>query len=198
MEIAIRKQYKTIIIGIDESYTRTGLSIAVDGELIKVGSLSFKGLKSKSQKRKALSLILSKVIPQCLLKAKSVAIIVERIRTFSGGGKGGQSMLSIPYIKATGALIGSIVDVAEEYGIRVYSVDTRSWKSKIVGTSKPKNGDNKLPTIEYVCTLGFKEAITLKPNRKGIIKMNDDAADSACIALYGFLPKSQRCLKREE
>jgi hypothetical protein len=84
-----------------------------------------------------------------------------------------------------GALTATIVDTAYEYGIKVYSVDTRSWKAQIVGTSKGIKGDDpkakKIPTMRFVKKLGFE--------------VDDDAADSGCIALYGFT-KNQK-LKEE-
>ena len=82
-------------------------------------------------------------------------------------------------------------------------MDTRSWKSKIVGSSKGKKKqvlitkgknkgkyktitDNKIETLEYV------------KNNLGIdTKGDDDIADAICISKYGFLPKSLRNLKLE-
>lgn len=186
--------YKHLVIGVDQSYSRCGISIAADGKLLKVTSTSFKGCTSKSAKRKHLANIIQRAISQNAAKAKLVTIIVERIRTFSGGGK--ESFLSMGYIKATAALIATIVDVAEEHGVKVWSVDTRSWKAQVVGSSKRVKGDPKLLTVVYVEGLGF-DLTTY--NRKGIANGKDnDAADSACIALYAYVPKDRRSLKREE
>ena len=193
--------YKRIVIGIDQSYNNTGISIAADGKLMKVSSIFLNDCQNNTEKR---SLIRNKLI--CLLdkmsqRAKSITIICERIRTFSGG------FLSTDYIKSTGALIATIVDVAREYDIRVYSVDTRSWKSAIVGTSKGDVEGNKGPTIKYVRKLGFEDSllVPLKRAKKGSFTRggkhytwNDDAADSACIAMYGFLPRSEQKLKLED
>ena len=136
-----------------------------------------------------------------------MVIIVERIRQFSGG------TLSMDYIKSTGALIGCIVDTAAEYGVSVFSADTRSWKSQVVGTSVPRankyNVDpKKWPTIEYLLKRDdvVQEDLLVRVGKRskryafciGGDKYcyNDDAADSACIALYGFA--KGRSLKREE
>jgi hypothetical protein len=35
-------------------------------------------------------------------------------------------------------------------------------------------------------------------NKKGTVVYNDDAADSACIALYGFISKTKQALKLEQ
>ena len=42
---------KECVIGIDQSYTRTGISIAVNGKLKKVTSVDFKGTTTKTAKR---------------------------------------------------------------------------------------------------------------------------------------------------
>ena len=201
--INMEKQYKTISIGIDQSYTRTGVSIAADGELLLVKSLAFRGCRIKSEKRKELAKVLHKIIQANQQKASQMVILCERIRTFShsynkGGNKSNkpEMFISTDYIKATGALIATIVDTAYEYGIPVFSVDTRSWKSKILGNSKgSKKEGNKLGAVRFVMGKGFDISSV---NRKGNIVYDDDAADSACIALYAFIDKSKQTLKKEE
>lgn len=192
--------YKKIVIGIDQSYNNTGISIAADGKLKKVTSIPLSGCQNNTEKRLLIRNKLTYLLNKMQSKANSVTIICERIRTFSGG------FLSTDYIKATGALIATITDIAYSYQIPVYSVDTRSWKSAVVGTSKGDGSGNKGPTIKYVCKLGFKESllVPIKKAKKGSFVVNgknyvwnDDAADSACIALYGFIPRSQQKLKLE-
>ena len=86
------------------------------------------------------------------------------------------------------------------YGVPVYSVDTRSWKSQVVGTSKPMANrfgvpNEKWPTVKWVIDQGFEDKIlvdvTDTKKRKGTFERggrryqyNDDAADSAGIAMY--------------
>lgn len=201
-------KYKKLVIGIDQSYTRTGISLAGDGKLLKVSYISFEPSECHSEKRKKVSHKLSHIIKCNQGKALSMVVVVERIRQFSSG------TLSMEYIKSTGALIGCIVDTAKEFNIPVFSADTRSWKSQVVGTSVPKaNSYNvdpkKWPTIEYLLHKrnDVKEADILvavgKRCKKYAKKINgtkycynDDAADSACIALYGF--SKNRNLKKEE
>ena len=199
--------YKKLVIGIDQSYTRTGISIAGDGQLLKVGYIPFEPSECHSEKRKKVKGILSKVIKLNKPKASQLVVIVERIRQFSDG------TLSMDYVKSTSALIGCIVDTASEYGISVFSVDTRAWKSAVVGTSVPKANNfnvdpKKWPTIEYLLKQRHvNEDDLLVPvgkrskhyaKQKCGVKYcyNDDAADSACIALYGFV--KDRKLKKEE
>src|SRR5690606_10407199 len=107
-------------------YSRTGLSIAADGILRKVSSTKFRGCTIKSQKRKHLANLLTKVIVANKGKASEIIILCERIRTFSHGGpkkpdqEEGGMFLSTAYIKATGALVATIVDTAYEHGIPVF------------------------------------------------------------------------------
>lgn len=171
-----------IILGIDQSYTKTGTAVLKDDELIKSKSWNFTKLKSKTEKRKEMK----RIIKGLINKYKCDMIIVERIRTFSRGQSGG-SFFSMDYIKSTAALIATIVDTAQLYGIPVYSVDTRSWKAQIVGKSTHnKNESTKQPTLDYV------------ENTLGYTVVDDNEADAICIAKYGFLPKTKQKLKKEQ
>lgn len=188
-----------IVIGIDQSYKNTGISIAVDGELKSVTSVWLEKLSCNSERREVLRSKLSEIARKmCLKKEKyncELIVIIERIRLQSKG------FLNIDYIKSIGALNALIVDVFNSYGIKVYSVDTRSWKSQVVGTSKPQRNkygvpEEKWPTMKFLWGLGYKEQLMYevsKQNKKNVYELNgkkyrfnDDAADSACIALYGF------------
>ena len=143
-----------------------------------------------------------------------MSVITERISIRAG--KGG---LSQSYVKSTVAMIGIIIDVSVLYDIPVYSVDTRSWKAQVVGTSTPKENKwrippEKYPTIEYMHDRGLlkyiveeyegkgtKSVISVKERRTGQIKrmkVNDNKADSFCIALYGFLPEEKQKLQEEK
>lgn len=191
----IRNTYKVgkirCVIGFDQSYSRTGISIAVDGKLKKVTSVKLVNVKSKSAKRLLVEQKCRAAIEACLKKfpPDEIVVLVERIRTFTAGNDLRPEML-----KGHGALISRIVDTAYQYGIETYSVDTRAWKSYILGTSQPvfepiagvKN-PQKFGSVRYVIELGFEES--LKITNKGRFRSyDDDAADSACIALYGFNP----------
>lgn len=198
--------YNKLVIGIDQSYKNTGISLCADNDLKKVGSVYLENLKSNSEKRLMLRERLDKIIRLNINKANEVQIIIERIRLSS------QGFINIDYIKSIGALNSIIVDTAREYNLKVYSVDTRSWKSNVVGTSKEQKNSlgvdpKKWPTILYVESLGFHNSIIREVSARKVKGVfiedgkryiyNDDAADSACIALYGFLPKSIQLLKEE-
>lgn len=191
------KQRKCII-GVDQSYVRTGISIAVDGKLKKVTSINFKNYKDKTPKRDLLRTKLTSCVNKCISKygKENVCIICERIRTFTSS-----TDIRPTVIKAAAALTSVIVDVGYHLGIETYSVDTRAWKCAVLGTSKmaePIEGvknPNKFGSVRKVIELGFEDSIWIKGRKKGTFSYDDDAADSACIALYPFYAKNHLLLK---
>ena len=134
-----------------------------------------------------------------------VIVIIERIRLQS------QGFINIDYIKSIGALNALIVDTAFTFDYPIYSVDTRAWKSSVVGNSKGKTNKygidpKKWPTILWCVSKGYKKYIINydvgKRKSKGIIEKNgerytynDNIADSICISLYGFT--NNQLLKEE-
>lgn len=168
-----------ICLGIDESYTNFGISVIegtsiANGKIKKVKSYNYKGLKSKTEKRK----FISKLMKHAIEKYNPDIIMVERIRLFSKG------FLSKNYLITTGALIATIVDAA--FPQKVYSVDTRCWKSRVIGNSK----GSKQVSVKYVYGRYGK-------------KLNDDAADAVCIGLFGleykkWLSESKPLIKEEK
>lgn len=198
-----------IVIGIDQSYTRTGITILKNKKLVEMKSVDFHDCNNNTEKRRLLKDILSNYILE--YGEEETIIITERIRLRS------QGFLSEAYIKSTGALVATIIDVANVYDIPVYSVDTRSWKGQIVGDSKPLNNPyginkEKYRTILYLRSKGLLKCIAepytgrgkqgvvnIKINgKKTPCKINDDLADSYCIAMYGFLPEHKQKLKEEK
>lgn len=201
-------KYKKMVIGIDQSYEDSGISIFIDNKKISINSLKSSAGYSNSKYRYFISGKLKAFLERKIGTADETIIIVERIRQFSGG------FVSMDYIKSTGALIATIVDIAALFNIKVYSVDTRAWKKQIVGTSKPKNNKyginpNKWPTIEFVKSKGWLKDVLIElpqntKKKKGVLHINgkkfiinDNMCDSACIAMYGFLPKFKQNLKEE-
>lgn len=206
------------VIGIDQSYTRTGITILKNKEIIEMHSMDFKGCVDNTDKRQRLGSYLCEIFVDLDSVENDIIVITERIRLRS------QGFLSENYIKATGALIATIIDVCSSFGIKVYSVDTRAWKSAIVGTSKPLENPyginpEKYRTILYLRDKGLLKHIAEEykgRGKKGVIsvkmdvveggkkvkkkvpcKINDDLADSYCIAMYGYLPKGKQKLKEE-
>lgn len=195
-EKVCKMKYKTLAIGIDQSYKNTGISFSADGKLIKVNSLYLEKYKTNSQKRRALRRTLKKVGKITTKNSINVVCVIERIRLRS------QGFLNIDYIKSIGALNACIVDVMSEFGIEVYSVDTRCWKSQVVGTSKPMKNifgvpDEKWPTVKWCISKGFEDSILNvvegRRNKGTFIRdgikyeYNNDASDSAAISQFYFV-----------
>ncbi len=190
-----------LCIGIDQSYQNCGWSICLDDKIIDYGNINYKGCKTPTDKRiyiaRNLAQIIEKSLPYVNYEPNKVIVIVERIRLRS------QGFLSTNYIQATASLIATIIDTAYTFSIKVYSVDTRSWKSKIVGSSKGKKkqvkitkgknkGKYKTVTDNKTDTLNFvKNVLNIDT------KNDDDIADAICISKYAFLNKKDRKLKRE-
>ncbi|MBO7695398.1 MAG: hypothetical protein J6T10_22465 [Methanobrevibacter sp.] len=189
-----------IVIGIDQSYKDTGISVSYNGKLMSATHCYTENLKSNSKKRECLRNklldVFSKIKNISINKNANVIIIIERIRLRS------QGFINIDYIKSIGALNALIVDLSYKYNFPVYSVDTRAWKSSIVGTSKGQKNkygfdEKKYPTILWCKYHGYekyiKQHISSK-KKKGVIELNgerftynDNIADSICISLYGFI-----------
>lgn len=201
----MKNNYNKIVIGIDQSYDDTGICVNFDDNKYIYSNEPFTRLRTNTQKRNQIKKRLNKILTNSLKYTENVTIICEKIRTFSGG------FLSANYLISTGALVATIVDIAYEHGVKVYSVDTRSWKSKTVGTCKNKTKDKKLETIQYVentlgleiptKTIGKMESVIEKgkkvKRRKKVEIKNDNVADAICISKYGFIPKSLQKLKEE-
>lgn len=191
-------QYKKVVIGIDQSYYNTGICIIADGEMKKLRSIQLNKYKSNSERRRVLRKTLDSLLEAVCPKSKKIICIIERIRLHS------QGFLNIDYIKSIGALNSIIVDSCQSYNVPCYSVDTRCWKAQVIGTSKPATKSNKYnvpnekwPTVQWCLKNGWEDNILLEiTNRqtKGTFirngkkyMYNNDAADSAGIAMFGFV-----------
>lgn len=201
--------YNNLVIGIDQSYKNTGISLAIDGVLKSVRSIYLDKYPTNSKRREVLRTHLHKLLSKASTKAEHIVCIVERARIHGGS----TSFINIDAIKAMGALTATIVDVCAIYGVEVYSVDTRCWKSQVVGTSKGQHNkygvpDEKWPTVRWLVSQGFRNSIiedwTGQKRTKGSWTdsagnkwhYNDDAADSAGIAMFWFVGEHNK-LKEE-
>lgn len=188
--------YNKVFIGIDQSYADSGMSVAIDGKLKIIRSIKLCRLKNNSERRRALAKQLDGLLSTVVPKSDEVVCIIERIRLQS------QGFVNIDYIKSIGALNCVIVDKCHEYGVKVYSVDTRCWKAQVVGSSKKSNNkwgvpEEKWLTIRWLLKQGWESSIIEEQSnrvRKNIFirdgkkyKYNDNAADSAGIAMFGFV-----------
>lgn len=198
-------KYKQLSIGIDQSYKNCGVSISADGQLLKVAHIKLEQCRTNTDRRRLLKAYLDNMLKAITSKADSIICIIERIRLHS------QGFLNIDYIKSMGALNAVIIDIMDEYDIPVYSVDTRCWKSQVIGTSKPKDNNlgvpkEKYPTVEWCIEQGFENSVlrTVKGRKKkgtftrnGIRYMYDnDACDSSAISMFYFIGDKEK-LKQE-
>lgn len=199
------RKYKQLSIGIDQSYKNCGVSISADGQLLKVTHIKLEQCRTNTDRRRLLKAYLDNMLKAIITKADSITCIIERIRLHS------QGFLNIDYIKSMGALNAVIIDIMDEYDIPVYSVDTRCWKSQVIGTSKPKDNDlgvpkEKYPTVEWCIKQGFENSVlrTVRGRKKkgtftrnGIRYMYDnDACDSSAISMFYFIGDKEK-LKQE-
>lgn len=198
-------KYKQLSIGIDQSYKNCGVSVSADGQLLKVTHIKLEQCRTNTDRRRLLKTYLDNMLKAITPKADSIICIIERIRLHS------QGFLNIDYIKSMGALNAVIIDIMDEYDIPVYSVDTRCWKSQVIGTSKPKDNNvgvpkEKYPTVEWCIKQGFENSVlrTVKGRklkgtftRNGIRYMYDnDACDSSAISMFYFVGDKEK-LKQE-
>lgn len=198
-------KYKQLSIGIDQSYKNCGVSISADGQLLKVTHIKLEQCRTNTDRRRLLKAYLDNMLKAITSKADSIICIIERIRLHS------QGFLNIDYIKSMGALNAVIIDIMDEYDIPVYSVDTRCWKSQVIGTSKPKDNNlgvpkEKYPTVEWCIEQGFEDSVlrTVKGRkvkgtfvRNGMKYMYDnDACDSSAISMFYFVGDKEK-LKQE-
>lgn len=198
-------KYKQLSIGIDQSYKNCGVSISADGQLLKVTHIKLEQCRTNTDRRRLLKAYLDNMLKAIISKADSIICIIERIRLHS------QGFLNIDYIKSMGALNAVIIDIMDEYDIPVYSVDTRCWKSQVIGTSKPKDNNlgipkEKYPTVEWCIEQGFENSVlrTVKGRKKkgtfirnGIRYMYDnDACDSSAMSMFYFVGDKEK-LKQE-
>lgn len=201
-------KYNKIVIGIDQSYASTGISIFADKKKKRIKSIELSKIKNNSLKRELIKEELNKIAEFVINQnPKEVICVIERIRLQSSG------FLNINYIKSIGALNALITDVFYNHNIKVYSVDTRCWKAQVVGSSKPYHKEyygmdvKKVPTILWCIKQGWESDIkepVSKAKRKGVITdkegnrytYNDNKADSAAIAMFGFIGEKDK-LKEE-
>lgn len=200
--------YNQIAIGIDQSYSNTGISIIADGNIKDIKSINLNKYSCNAARREVLRSKLENLVPLLVSKSKRVVCMIERTRVHGGD----KSFINVNTIKAMASLTAITVDAMYLYGVNVYSVDTRSWKASVVGTSKPipnKYGvpPEKWPTVKWVIDKGFENKILLDMTdsriRKNtfakdgrVYKYNDDAADSAGIGMFWFIGDHNK-LKKE-
>lgn len=206
-----KHKHSLACIGVDQSYARTGISLTVDGRLVTVTSVDLSHYPTKRDKRMIVSSKVCDAVSACFRHGcKNVIVILERVRLFS------KDFISQPYIMSMGAMNAAISDKvyasfptqAMTGNLEVMSVETRAWKSSVVGSNKKCDNLFGVPpekwlTVDYVQTKypEFRDNIMHPSKRQKKSKKNfsflsddaqsvvymeydNDACDSACISLF--------------
>ncbi len=145
------------ILSFDQSMARTGVAFSIDGSVRFVASLKLSGTNTVKRRK------VTKLVKTGIRKLKPDFVTVERIRLFSGGRIQMQSLVALSSLSLV------IVDAASP--LEVFSIDTRSWKAKVLGSAKSTKQD----------AIDFIEGLKLSVE-------NDDEADAACMAIYAARP----------
>jgi len=155
-------------IGIDQSYTNTGIAISKDGVLLSATSHKPKGKCKAAKRLNAYDFLMLYLTEVKHGTEDDVAVVYERIRMHSGG------HISMPYIIATAALCGTIQEVAHELGMQCYSVDTRAWKKAVIGTTEKLANMDKIQPEKYPTILWAR--------KQGIVQ-DDERDNDKCDAM---------------
>ena len=213
-ELKQDSECRMFTLAVDQSYKNSGIAASYgnpfwDGgrmDLVHVSSLDMASTKDKVDYRVSLASEVTQALMSCkeqVEEASLVIVLCERIRQFSRG------FTSMPYIVQMGALIAYIEEAAHMHGLPLWTVDTRCWKSTVIGTSQPMlNSYNvppeKFPTVDYVVKHGWKEHIFREVNPEygerelkkkhphnifksasgKFIQVDDDRADAICMSLF--------------
>jgi len=188
------------VIGIDQSYTRTGYAVAIDNKIVEYGSLDFYGKETHIVKRLRLKLLVDRLITKYRNYSDELFIITER-----------DNSKHRLVIKNSAELTCVIVDKAINYDINVYSVVASAWKSKIIPKKYGKPDDykderkpNKMPQLMFceksldIDLKEYNKNNEIRLDKSGRIYYNDDVADAIGIALYGFVDSKLQKLQKEE
>lgn len=198
-------RYQTVIIGFDPSYDDTGFSVWADGELIDAGNVDWQEADTKPQKRLRLRDFVSDIVYEYVQQAFVVEVYSEGVRQFSSapaGSKKDSVFVSFKAITTLSMLSTSIIDPAGIYDVPVYGVETKSWKSHVVGSSVPEENiykfdPKKYKTLKWCVESGYEYWIkkqVSKQKKNGVIEVddegnkytwNDNIADAIAIGRFG-------------
>lgn len=186
------------IIGIDESYANTGIALNIRGKVVMTKSLLS---ESKNEMRLEVQSAIRELnwmaqelyaIPQV-----KIAIVFERVRLFSN------SFISTQYMVSMSYLNGAIIMEGARLNVPCFSVDTKCWKSHVVGSSKGKENkygveEKKFPTLNWCMHNGYKDfVVEYEKNEKKqkkcyktkdgrFARFNDNVADAIAISVFYF------------
>lgn len=192
------KPYDIISIGIDQSTTRTGISLSGDGKLLKVKSFDFKDCKNDTEKRDKFYNYIDNMYNKIKNKAVNFVVVIERVRVQN-------RYMNFDFIMKISTLNAIICDYFQKENIPVFSVYTNTWKATVVGTIERKENLFGVPTekwltVKWCIEQGFEDEILERiplesrikagtfVNSAGVrMKYNHDKADSAAISMFYFV-----------
>lgn len=147
------------VVGIDQSYSNLGLSVVKNGSLASVTSFKLSKFGATYAGRVAARELFREALRALTNKHKPDIIVMERIRLVNKWGINKHDIITMSQ------LITTVLD--ESYPIPVVSVDTRSFKAKVLGNASA----NKEDAIKFI-------------KDKFDLEVDHDSAEAICIALY--------------
>ena len=189
-----------IVIGIDQSYKKTGVAAYVYNSITKRGHfwrtfVITPSERTKTQKRAAIAAHVEDLLRACRYRYYNVRICFERPRLFSKG------HISAAFLLSIGALNGAIIDMAESWDVPCYSIDTRAWRCAAIGHCKRKENGKGIPpekyyTVKHFCKAGYKNRIIWQ-DAEGKKHYEHDIADAMGIAVAAARLEGSALLRLE-
>lgn len=168
-----KKKYR-YVLGIDiGGATRMGVALfdIQENKLITYHTIRRKDSKTNLEHRMNLVHIINEI-----LKSHQVDILIfESIRLFNFGRIQSSTMLSLCKVQTT--IINEFSDKFD-----IYSVDVRSWKSKVLGTANADKNDAIRHVMHKYPEINIFDEIEKPRKKETIIELNHDLADSICIS----------------
>lgn len=169
------------VIGIDQSYTCTGVAVAVGGQIKGTKAIEYEKGMDDIEKRFNTKAALLKTYYACRNRGfVQFDIMYEKPRISAG-------RTPFEFIKRSGAMEAEILETfwvfRKQCDIAIYAVPTQVWKKEVIGTSKPDDSrpnfdPQKVPTYEWLVAnvpprfyMTRTDNIRLKHN---IVQINDD------------------------
>lgn len=213
-ELKQDSECRMFTLAIDQSYKNSGIAASYGNpfwyggkmDLLHVSNLDAQSTKDKVDYRVCLASNVAQALMSCkeqVEEASLVIVLCERIRQFSRG------FTSMPYIIQMGALTAYIEEAAHMHGLPLWTVDTRCWKSTVIGTSQPLLNSyhvppEKFPAVDYVVKHGWKDHVfrevdqeygerelkkkhprnVFKSASGKFIHVDDDRSDAICMSLF--------------
>lgn len=189
-----------IVIGIDQSYKKTGVAVYIyngetkKGRFWRTFAIAPKK-RAKARKRAVIEAHIDGLLSDFRYRYDDVRICFERPRLFSKG------HISASFLLSIGALNGTIIDTAESWDVPCFSVDTRAWRRAAVGTCERKDNSKGIPpekfyTIKHFCKIGYKRRI-IQRAADGSKIFEHDIADAMGIAVAAARLEGSALLRLE-